>query len=161
MKNSINQLCLGLWLAMGVALGIIGRSWENFFGLACVAVFFGIGFWASAARKAKRESGAKSGLADTVSILYVLSLSCVVVASLLFTLERVYLVNGDGYPKFLASGDLGSVEETGLFGAADAVCRNGVMSEIYIKPNNRALIRCGMFWYQGKTYTASVIGGKS
>jgi hypothetical protein len=71
------------------------------------------------------------------------------VASLLVTGERVYLVNASSYPRFLAT-DLGSVDAARIEELRKTACKDEPI-EVYAK-NGFWVLRCGFAYYQGHTY---------
>ena len=139
-------------------MGIMAHSWEPVWTMSLIALFFGIGAWADAVRKAKRDAGENSPFASTVLLGQVTILIAVLVAGVGLTAERVYLVNGDSYPAFLTSRDLGTSNDDGLLKLTNAVCKQQP-GEIFRKAGNLTVIRCGMLWYQGQTFTTHVVNG--
>lgn len=71
------------------------------------------------------------------------------VLGVLATLERVYLVNGSSYPRFLAE-DASNVDEAGLAKLRATTCKDDAI-EIFEKGETWVL-RCGFAYYQGHTY---------
>lgn len=76
-------------------------------------------------------------------------LLALLVASLLVTGERVYLVNAPSYPRFLAT-DLGDVDSARIVELRKTACRDDPI-EVYAK-NGYWVLRCGFAYYQGHTY---------
>ncbi|MCM3583767.1 hypothetical protein M3795_25180 [Ralstonia pickettii] len=79
----------------------------------------------------------------------VIVLVAVVIAGILATAERMYLVHGRTYPRFLAT-DAGSVDRAGLMKLRATACKAEPI-EVYEKADFWVL-RCGVVYYQAHTY---------
>lgn len=79
------------------------------------------------------------------------------VAALLFvgvlaTIERVYLVNGKAYPRWLADGEVGWVDDAILTKLRATECNNEPI-EIFKKDGGLVVLRCGFAWFASPTKT--------
>lgn len=150
MRNLTVQITLGLLAAMAAAFGIMARSWGTFFAFAGVFLFFSIWHAASFAAKSKQRYTRLTGL--------VIGSVCglAILVSMILTAEQVYFVNADGYPRWLATADLGTIKrsDTALLKLADEHCKTGG-GAVYVKGEGLVVIRCsGMGWLGTKTYLA-------
>lgn len=78
-------------------------------------------------------------------------LAVLLVVAVFSTAERLYLVNGDAYPSWLASGELGQVDHATIVRLRNTECSHDVI-EIYHKRDS-VVLRCGLAWYQPSTRT--------
>lgn len=75
--------------------------------------------------------------------------------------ERTYLEKGQSYPRWLASGQLGNVDDVALGRLRETSCSSAPI-EIFQK-RDFVVLRCGYFWYEpgSKTYIAESYGSSS
>lgn len=76
-------------------------------------------------------------------------LLALLIAGLLFTGERVYLVNAASYSRFLAT-DLGNVDAARISELHRTECKDDPI-DVY-KKDGYWVLRCGFAYYQGHTY---------
>lgn len=77
--------------------------------------------------------------------------AALLVAGLLATAERVWLVNAPVYPRFLAT-DLGNVDVARLQELHNAACKHDAI-EVYPK-RGVWILRCGFAYYDAHTYVS-------
>lgn len=147
LKSPLFQLGVGILIGMAVAAGIEGHSWGSFFAFASIAAFY---FAVGAARQATRSTRQAVRIAGN-SVLIACGL--LFIGGALSAVERLYLVNGSSYPRFLAR-DLGAASYATLDKLHAGECK-GQMMEIYGKADDEWVIRCGFNWYEGHTYISS------
>lgn len=162
LKNQTAQIVIGLWFAMAAFLGTMARSWETFIAFLSVAAFFGgLGFaGVFISGELFKRSGLKGRFwtfADTavraVGYAYLALFFIAIAASLLAGIERLYLVNGDSYPRFLAK-NLGTADMHTIDALRAKECKNTGI-DVYEKAGNVWVIRCGFSWLDGKTYISN------
>ncbi|WP_156350195.1 hypothetical protein [Achromobacter sp. 2789STDY5608633] len=146
-KGPLAQISFGLWFSIAIFVGITGRSWQAFGVYCLIGLFFiGLGLAAEALRS-KHKALRTLGLAGCAVAL------AIFIGGLLAGIERLYLVNADSYPSFLASEkNLASPAELDQLRANE--CPDEVLT-IYEKSNGW-VIRCGDFWFDGPTFLSSV-----
>lgn len=150
MKNLGPQILLGSFAALAVGWGIMARSWETFFALSIIFLFFAVwhvgNFVARSARRALRIAGYTISCACSITVAAVVVLSA----------EQAYFMNGSTYPSWLATADLGTVQHNvDLFNVARPQCESKGSTIILGKDNGLVAIRCGSFsWLGSKTYVA-------
>jgi Na+/melibiose symporter-like transporter len=142
------QIATGLWGSLAVALGIWGRSWEAMTGPLMAGVIGFIPVIALSGVKSER-SGVRAasrilGWAFLVFMLF----------GLFNVVERIYLTNGASYPRWLATAEL-KVDRTAWKHLRIEECRNEAI-EVLEKDNGSYVLRCGMFWYNSKTFITSL-----
>jgi hypothetical protein len=147
MKRPWFQLSIGAWLGLGAVAGIEGRSWGSFGAFALVAAYF---FAIGASRQAGRSTRPPVRIAGNVVWV---ACALLFVGLILSTVERLYLVNGSSYPRFLAH-DLGAANYSTLENLRLNQCKGQGM-EIYGKRDNLWVIRCGFTWMEGHTYVST------
>ncbi len=86
---------------------------------------------------------------NTTAVLKAIIPFGIALVGLLTVAERLYLVNGGQYPRFLAQ-DVGAVDQNGLDGLRVASC-NGEPIEVYAKADYWVL-RCGVAYFEGHTF---------
>ncbi|EMP3151668.1 hypothetical protein WDX82_005125 [Salmonella enterica] len=162
LKNQTAQISIGLWLAMAAFFGTMTRSWETFGAFLAVAVFFGgLGF---AGVFISGELFKRSGLKGrfwtftdkavrALGYAYLAFFFIGIAAALVGGLERLYLVNGDSYPRFLAK-NLGTADMHTIDALRAKECK-GESIDVYEKTGNVWVIRCGFSWIDGKTYVSN------
>ncbi|WP_322075481.1 hypothetical protein [Burkholderia cenocepacia] len=145
-RSFVFQFGIGMILSFGVMSAMESRSWSGFLGAGAVALFFVVFASGRAALDAKKKSVNVAGLVVCASCLLV------IVGLLLNGVERIYLVNGDSYPRFLAR-DAGALNYEGLDRLHKTQCQHEFM-EVYQK-SDFWVIRCGMMYLQGHTFVSS------
>jgi len=138
------QLVVGLLLTMGVIFGMGSRSVDQFIGFVWPALFFVALGLATDARKSGNRRARNSG-----TVLYV-ACTAVVTFFIFIGVERYYLVNGQGYPSFLAK-DLELKEGESALQLRESECKNELISS-FRKAKDLWVIRCGFDWYSGSTF---------
>ncbi len=146
-KGFGTQFAIGTWLSLAVCMGIMSRSWSSFWTLAAIGGFFAAGSLAGAATKSPRKPLRVLGRIGLCAFLLVM------VGALLNTAERVYLVNADSYPRFLAR-NLGTADMHTLERLHAKECK-GMGIQVYEKTNYTWVIRCGFDWFGGHTYISN------
>ncbi len=153
MNKPLEQFSIGAWFALAVGMGIMSKSWETFFSFVAIGCFFASGMWATRGRKSPRP--AIRAVAVGINVFFF----GVLVSGLVFVAERLYLVNGDTYPAWLATADLGTVSKQELLRSPGAKCV-GKGGEFIQKSGGLVVFRCsGTLWYESHTYIAHVAGG--
>lgn len=148
--SRIDQLSIGLWLALAVGIGILSRSWEAAAAPLLAGTFF------LAPTFAWRGIGVTNAPLRIVSWLVVIGWVIAFLMMFFGTVERLYYVNGDSYPRWLATGELQKPAN-----GANVIdeLRNGPCKdagiEITGKRDGVYVIRCGFSWYDSKTYLAN------
>lgn len=148
MKGPLWQISIGLWLSMAIALGIMGRSLSTFGWILAIGAFFVGGGLAGEAARSERKPLRMFG--KIASVFFAL----IIVGAVLNTLERVYLVNAETYPRFLAR-DMGAADMKAIDMLRAKECK-GEPVEIYPKQDETWVMRCGFSWFNGHTYISSV-----
>lgn len=147
LKGPLWQISIGLWLGMAVFLGIVGRSWQAFAGyLAFAAFFIGAGLAAEAARSQRKPLRILGKIGCIAAAL-------VIVGAVLNTAERLYLVNADSYPRFLAR-NLGTADMHTIDRLRANECKDHPV-EVFEKKNYTWVMRCGFSWIDGHTYISN------
>lgn len=146
MRNPLTQIVIGMFFSIGVMAAIDSRSWSASFGPVCVGLFFMALALSMNAMDSKRATLKTTGIAVSIACMLVF------VGAILSVGERVYLVNGKTYPRFLAT-DIGAANHDTLDRLRHAQCRGSLM-EIYGKTNDEWVIRCGLSWIGGHTFVS-------
>lgn len=154
MRKALDQILIGLWCAMGAAMGIMSKSWQTFGTFMLVAAFLAGGIWAG--RALQSENGKVKRVAMTTAILYALFF----VFMGMMVIERLYFVNGSSYASWLATKDLGNfdVDKNDQIIQLSKLSREncpGGGAEINVKDDGLVVIRCGnLTWYDSQTFIA-------
>lgn len=139
------QLSIGAWLSMAAAFGIMSRSVETASSTLIVGAVFTAPMFA-----ARGVSSANKAL-RWLSRAIIFGVAAFLLVGLLSTIERVYLVNGKTYPRWLARGELGRVDDAALGRLRATDCKNDPI-EIFQK-DGFVVLRCGFAWYEPSTKT--------
>jgi hypothetical protein len=137
------QLVCGLWLGFAAFAGIVTRSWAS---LMSIAALFGaflcpsICLW-----MLKRQHR----WARRVGALGLAAFAGAILLGIALTIERLYFVNADSYPEFMATRLKGDASDAEVLKAA-----NCVPMEILEKENGW-LIRCGLLRINGPVFLTS------
>ncbi len=142
-----DQLLIGLNLSVAVALGIMVQSASLAFATLVVGAFFFTPALVLRGLVTTRRN--IRHLAWAVAFVW----SAVFAGGMLATIERLYYVNGDGYPRWLASGELTSASQFDALREGD--CKGRGFLEISEKADGLFVVRCGIMWWESKTYLAS------
>ncbi|MDN7527679.1 hypothetical protein [Burkholderia orbicola] len=147
LKRPMFQLSIGGLLGLGAVSAIEARSWGSFLSAALMAFYL---FAFAASRQAAKASKPPIRLAGNI-----ITALCVVLllGTFLLVAERVYLVNGSSYPRWLAR-DIGAANYAELDRLHGTECK-GESMEIYGKRSSQWVIRCGFTWMGGRTYISS------
>jgi hypothetical protein len=144
----IAQLGIGMWLSFGVMAGIESKSWGPFFGPALIGLFFLVSM---VSLDATRAAGRAIQNAGRIALTLCALLFAV---ALLLGIERLYLLHGSTYPRFLAH-DLGAVNYQRLLELDKNECKGHGPTEIIGKSNGVWVLRCGDLWTDGHTFISS------
>jgi hypothetical protein len=139
------QLIAGAWLSLAVAYGLLSRSASSAFALMGAGAVFTLPIFAS--RGARSPRGALRLLSRAVLAAFAVFMVVMVLA----TVERVYLVNGDSYPAWLASGRLGKVTDGDIEQLRRTSCSHDPIEVLQKK--GYVVLRCGFAWYEPSTKT--------
>lgn len=139
------QLAIGAWLSMAAAFAIMSRSAQTASSILIVGAIFTAPMFATRGIKSAHK------LLRWLSIAIIVGVSAFMLAGLLSTIERVYLVNGKTYPRWLARGELGRVDDAALGRLRATDCKNDPI-EIFQK-DGFVVLRCGFAWYEPSTKT--------
>lgn len=137
------QLVCGLWLGFGAFAGIVTRSWASLMSIALFGAFFiapSIFLWMIKRQHRWTRRAGALGLA---------AFACAILLGIALTIERLYVVNADSYPEFMATRLKGDASDAGILKAA-----NCVPMEILEKKNGW-LIRCGLLRINGPVFLTS------
>lgn len=146
MKGPIFQIGIGLWFSLAVMAGIESRSWGAFLAPFYIGLFFVALGLASDARRSGRRPWQVAGN------VVIAGCGLLFVGSLMNTAERLYLVNGQSYPRLLAR-DVGAADKATLDNLHRNQCK-GELMEIYGKKGGLWVIRCGFSWVGGHTFVS-------
>lgn len=154
MNRMLSQFTWGIWGAMALGFGIMSRSWSTGLGLACMGMYFAMGAWASSSFNDPRTLVRRVARVGAALFFGGIALFCI------FTVERLYFVNAASYPSWLATRDLGALDEAQIMEfAASSECRG--RSEILSKANDQVVIRCGgAMRYEASVYIAHRRGAR-
>jgi len=141
-----DQLLVGVWLSVAVALGILLRSSGAATSAIITGAFFLAPVFAYRLLKSPRPVVRYGSMAVAVAWLAVFA------GSVLSIAERLYYVNAPSYPTWLASGELSPGES--LEELRSHACKGRGPLEISQKADGVFLVRCGLMWYDSKTYIA-------
>lgn len=142
--STTDQVIIGAWLSSAIALGMLSRSATATGSMLMMGVFFGGPFFAV------------KGLQSLQPHLRRLSAFLLSVWGLVFlvgvlgVVERLYYANADSYPVWLASGELGPEETVETLRAGQ--CKGRGVVEISRKAGDQVLLRCGMMFWESKTF---------
>lgn len=137
------QLVCGLWLGFAAFAGIVTRSWASLMSIALFGAFFiapSICLW-----MLKRQHR----WARRVGALGLAAFAGAILLGIALTIERLYFVNADSYPEFMATRLKGDASDAEVLKAA-----NCVPMEILEKENGW-LIRCGLLRINGPVFLTS------
>lgn len=93
------------------------------------------------------ELPCRSWVAVAISIGVVV----VMTVGMLSALEWIYLVNGTSYPRWLAQGELGRVNDADILRLRATECKHAPV-EVFPK-DGFVVLRCGMMFYEPSTKT--------
>lgn len=141
------QVVIGMWLSMAAYIGIVARSWDTFFSFVYVAAFFAA--WGAA--NALMRSGRKP--LRVLGIVGSCAFGLVMFGGMLLGAERVYLMNAQSYPHFMAQ-NLGTADYHTIERLQAYECKGSVV-EVFEKANYNWVIRCGQTWLTGHTYISN------
>lgn len=144
--STTDQLVVGFWLSAAVGLGIMSRSVESATSTLIAGAFFTTPLFAF--RGITSPVKAIRRVASIVSLAWF----ALFVAGILSAAERLYYVNAATYPRWLASGEL--VKGQSLESLRTGECKGRGPIEITEKADGLFVIRCGLMWYDSKTYIA-------
>ncbi len=148
------QLAVGLWAAAATFIGITSRS------AAAALPVLALGALVCAPMLAGHGLRSQRPPVRWLARAVIGAALAVIAVGVLGTIERVYLVNADTYPRWLASGELGDVNNAELLRLRETACKAAPI-EIFQK-RGHFVMRCGFAWYEPstKTYIAnSYMGG--
>jgi hypothetical protein len=152
MNRSLDKIFIGLWFVLAIIFGLLLKSWGIAFAFLLFAAFFTAGNWACSSLNVSNV--VLRWIARVVASCFFL----VIIGGVLLMIERLYLVNGQSYPAWLAKRDLGTIDRAQLLQLYGTDCP-GMGAEINMKSDNLAVIRCGgMTWLDGHTYIARMQG---
>jgi hypothetical protein len=137
------QLVCGLWLGFAAFAGIVTRSWASLMSIApfrCLFIAPSICLW-----MLKRQHR----WARRVGALGLAAFAGAILLGIALTIERLYFVNADSYPEFMATRLKGDASDAEVLKAA-----NCVPMEILEKENGW-LIRCGLLRINGPVFLTS------
>lgn len=139
------QLAIGAWLSMAAAFAIMSRSAQTAGSILTVGAILAAPMFAA--------RGIKSAHTPLrwLSVAIIVGVSAFMLVGLLSTIERVYLVNGKTYPRWLARGELGRVDDAALGYLRATECKNDPI-EIFQK-DGFVVLRCGFAWFEPSTKT--------
>ncbi|HEY8095832.1 MAG TPA: hypothetical protein VIE65_07010 [Methylobacter sp.] len=148
--SQLDQVSIGLWLSLAVGMGITSQSMAFAIAPLIAGMFFMTPSFALRAIRVQRPI--IKSLGKFVMLMWIL----LVIFSGLEFIERLYVVNGSSYPKWLATAELDKsmVGWKNLMPLHDREC-NHQPFEIYEKANGQYVLRCGLAWHESKTYIAN------
>lgn len=150
------QLAIGAWLSMAAAFAIMSRSAQTAGSILTVGAIF------TAPMFAARGVNSTRALLRWLSIAVIVGVAAFMLVGVLSVFERVYLVNGKTYPRWLARGELGRVDDAAMGRLRATECTNAPI-EVFQK-DGFVVLRCGFAWYEPSTKTfiadAYDFGGK-
>ena len=79
-----------------------------------------------------------------------ISIAVIFGIALLGGLERLYVVYGHGYPRWLAAGELGDVDMADMLELRQTACKDPI--ELFPK-DDFVVLRCGFSWFEPATNT--------
>ena len=129
---------------MAAVFAIMSRSVQTAGPILTVGAIVTVSMFAA------RGISARSSL-RLLSVAIVVGVLAFMLAGLLFTIERVYLVNGKTYPRWLARGELGRVNDAALDRLRGTECKDDPI-EVFQK-DGFVVLRCGFAWYEPSTKT--------
>lgn len=139
------QVVIGLWAAGAAAIGIVSRS------AALALSVLALGTLVCAPMLAVHGLRSRSAPMQWLSRAVIGAALAVIAVAVLGTIERVYLVSADTYPRWLASGELGGVDDTELLRLRETACKAAPI-EIFQK-RDFVVLRCGFALYEPSTRT--------
>jgi hypothetical protein len=137
------QLVCGLWLGFAAFAGIVTRSWASLMSIALFGAFLSPPVFASGCLSAQHR------WARRVGALGLAAFAGAILLGIALTIERLYFVNADSYPEFMATRLKGDASDAEVLKAA-----NCVPMEILEKENGW-LIRCGLLRINGPVFLTS------
>lgn len=141
----IEQLTIGGWLGTAAAFAIMSRSAEIAVSILTVGALVAVPMFATRGLDTPRTP------MQWLSMTILGAVAIVMVAASLFTIERAYLVNGKSYPRWLASGELGPVDDAALERLRTTECADEPI-DVFQK-DGFVVVRCGFMWYEPSTRT--------
>lgn len=139
-----NQILLAILLGVLTFLSIVGQTFTLLLSALLIYCFFAFGALSLHAITANKKP------LRVLGVVGIVSFALVIIGTLLNTLERGYLVNGDSYPTFLGT-DIGQVDLTKFIDLTETECK-GMGAGSYAKENGIVVVRCGDSWFSGKTF---------
>ena len=139
------QLAIGTWLSMAAAFAIMSRSAQTAGSILTVGAIFTAPMFAARGIKSAHK------LLRWLSIAIMVGVSAFMLVAVLSTIERVYLVNGKTYPRWLARDELGRIDEAAIDHLRATECKNDPI-EVFQK-DGFVVLRCGFAWYEPSTKT--------
>ncbi|MFN9473238.1 hypothetical protein [Acidovorax sp.] len=141
-----DQLLIGLVLSVATALGIMMQSSSLALATLMLGAFFLVpGLFA---RGVTSTSKSVARFSYAVAAVWLIAFF----GGILGTAERIYYVNGNSYPRWLASGGLASADEMDALRQGE--CKGRGPLEISEKADGLFVVRCGTMWWESKTYLA-------
>ena len=154
-----NQAHFGIYLAIGVMLGIEAHSWHTFVVIAAFGLFMSLPAYSRFAwtHKTSRSWRLIGWLAAGTFVFGILF-------SVAMFAERLYYVNAKSYPAFLATKDLGEVGPFPFFSEDEIqkLCAHEGFVAITHKDQGEIVLRCNDIAMRPFThvYIAHVKGAK-
>lgn len=139
------QVVIGLWAAGAAAIGIGSRS------AALALSVLALGTLVCAPMLAVHGLRSRSAPMQWLSRAVIGAALAVIAVGVLGAIERVYLVNADTYPRWLASGELGDANNVDLLRLRETACKAAPI-EIFQK-RDLVVLRCGFALYEPSTRT--------
>jgi hypothetical protein len=147
MKLSVaDQLVLGLWISVVVGIGIISVSGDAAISALIAGAFFLTPFFAPRFLKSPVPAFRYGSIVVMVAWVGWFAFASLNIA------ERLYFVHASSYPSWLASGVLSLGQP--LDDLRSSACKGRGPLEIIEKPDGLYLVRCGLMWYDSKTFIA-------
>jgi hypothetical protein len=137
------QLVCGLWLGFAAFAGIVTRSWASLMSIALFGAFLSPQYLPLDAKRQHRWARRVGALGLSRCI------AGAILLGIALTIERLYFVNADSYPEFMATRLKGDASDAEVLKAA-----NCVPMEILEKENGW-LIRCGLLRINGPVFLTS------
>lgn len=132
-------LGVGAWLVIVVTFGVMSRSLHTAYQWLVIGVFF------CAPILMTRMIGTGHKIWRIIGLCVWCAWLGIVAFGFLNIVERIYLVNGEHYPRWLADGEISPKDPL----QTERICHRGVV--LYSKPNGLYVWRCGSFWYDSTT----------
>lgn len=146
-----DQFIIGFWLSAAAVLAIQTQSWN------AGAVPLLLGAFTLLPTYAARVLRSQNRLVRNVAIGVLVLWALAFLTILANAVERLYYVNGKSYPSWLTSGELQPAADgaNSLDSLRAGQCKGRGPLEISEKEDGVYLVRCGLFWYEAKTFRAT------